>query len=208
MCKGQPALDHDREVCSLVLSLLISFIFNVHRVRGLQLINMKKAVAGKNPDSEYPAGDSGSAGLRLVFSSLRCWNRWARWIWSFRIRLIWAAGWRLPRSTCRKSSISPSILRYILNNSPGPFLIFMPLIGFAVKEKRKRNPFIFHCWIIGYVSMLMMTRLFPWQLFPFSALCSLCSGCCRSAFRCWRWPAGITGLCSSEISNGWNSGSC
>ncbi|WP_302925375.1 hypothetical protein [Holdemania filiformis] len=54
-----------------------------------------------------------------------------------------------------------------LNNSPGPFLIFMPLIGFAVKEKRKRNPFIFHCWIIGYVSMLMMTKLFPWQLFPF-----------------------------------------
>lgn len=54
-----------------------------------------------------------------------------------------------------------------LNNSPGPFLIFMPLIGLAVRDKRKRNPFIFHCWIIGYVSMMMMTKLFPWQLFPF-----------------------------------------
>lgn len=54
-----------------------------------------------------------------------------------------------------------------LNNSPGPFLLFLPLSGLLIRNKRKHHPFLFHCWVMGYATLLMMTRLFPWALFPF-----------------------------------------
>ena len=51
--------------------------------------------------------------------------------------------------------------------SPGPYLMFVPLLGLLVKNKKEENKFIFDCWIIGYVLMLCMTKYFPWQLFKF-----------------------------------------
>lgn len=53
------------------------------------------------------------------------------------------------------------------NLSPGPFLLFVPLLSIFVKNKRKENKFIFDCLIIGYVLVFCMTKYFPWQLFKF-----------------------------------------
>ena len=49
--------------------------------------------------------------------------------------------------------------------SPGPFLLFIPLCGLFIKNKRKDNKFIFDTWLIGYITLFCMTKYFPWQLF-------------------------------------------
>ena len=51
--------------------------------------------------------------------------------------------------------------------SPGPYLIFIPLLSIFIKNKKKDNKFIFDCLIIGYILMFAMTKYFPWQLFKF-----------------------------------------
>ena len=53
------------------------------------------------------------------------------------------------------------------NLSPGPYLLFVPLCGIFIKDKKIKNKFIFDCWIIGYVLLFSMTKYFPWQLFKF-----------------------------------------
>ncbi len=53
------------------------------------------------------------------------------------------------------------------NLSPGPYLLFVPLCGIFVKDKKKNNKFIFDCWILGYILLFCMTKYFPWQLFKF-----------------------------------------
>lgn len=53
-----------------------------------------------------------------------------------------------------------------LNGSAGPFLMFLPLLALFVKNKRKNNPFIYHCLWLGYGFYIAMTYLFPWKLFP------------------------------------------
>ena len=53
------------------------------------------------------------------------------------------------------------------NLSPGPYLLFVPLLGLLVKKKRKENKFVFDCLIVGYLLVFCMTKYFPWQLFKF-----------------------------------------
>ncbi len=53
------------------------------------------------------------------------------------------------------------------NLSPGPYLLFIPLCGIFVKNKRNNNKFIFDCWILGYILLFCMTKYFPWQLCKF-----------------------------------------
>ncbi len=52
-------------------------------------------------------------------------------------------------------------------SSPGPFLLFLPLCGFFVKDKKKNNKFIYHCFLLSFVFLLMMTNIFPWKLLSF-----------------------------------------
>lgn len=54
-----------------------------------------------------------------------------------------------------------------LNGSIGPFLIFLPLSAFIFPKKLKKNPFVFHCLVIGYVLYICMSNLFPWQWMQF-----------------------------------------
>ncbi len=51
--------------------------------------------------------------------------------------------------------------------SPGPYLIFIPLLSIFVKDKKKDNKFIYDSLIIGYILMFCMTKYFPWKLFKF-----------------------------------------
>ena len=53
-----------------------------------------------------------------------------------------------------------------LNGSAGPFLIFLPLVGLTIKNKKKNNPFIYHCLILGYCFYFAMLNIFPWKLLP------------------------------------------
>ena len=52
-------------------------------------------------------------------------------------------------------------------SSPGPYLLFIPLCGLFIKNKRKNNKFIFDCWIVGYILLFCMTNYFPWNLIKF-----------------------------------------
>ncbi len=52
-------------------------------------------------------------------------------------------------------------------SSPGPFLLFLPLCGLFIKNKKQDNKFIYHCFILSFIFLFMMTNLFPWKLFAF-----------------------------------------
>ena len=51
--------------------------------------------------------------------------------------------------------------------SPGPFLLILPLCGFFIKNKKKDNKFIYHCWLLSFLFLFMLTKYFPWNLFSF-----------------------------------------
>lgn len=67
------------------------------------------------------------------------------------------------------------------NLSPGPYLLFVPLLGPLVKNKRKDNKFAFDCLIIGYSLVFCMTKYFPWQLFKFMSFMQFSSRLLPSA---------------------------
>lgn len=50
-------------------------------------------------------------------------------------------------------------------SSPGPFLLFLPLCGFLIKNKKEKNKFVYHCFILSFIFLFMMTNYFPWKLF-------------------------------------------